>query len=83
MRDPLVAVCPSDHPLASRSSVTIETLSNEIFVDLTRDRALRRLIDKVFAQQHLKRTTAFEVRSDEHGFEVRFSKPPPQDEPYG
>ena len=61
MQDPLVAVCPSDHPLASRSSVTIETLSNEIFVDLTRDRPLRRLIDKVFAQHHLKRTTAFEV----------------------
>jgi DNA-binding transcriptional LysR family regulator len=61
MQDRLVAVCPSDHPLASRSSVTIETLSNEIFVDLTRDRALRRLVDKVFAQHHLKRTTAFEV----------------------
>ena len=38
-----------------------ETLSNEIFVDRTRARALRRLIDKVFAQHHLKRTTAFEV----------------------
>ena len=61
MQDRLVAVCPSDHPLASRSSVTIETLSNEIFVDLTRDLPLRRLIDKVFAQHHLKRTTAFEV----------------------
>ena len=61
MQDPLVAVCPGDHPLASRSSVTIATLSNEIFVDLTRDRALRRLIDKVFAQHHLRRTTAFEV----------------------
>ena len=61
MQDHLVAICPSDHPLASRSSVTIETLSKEIFVDLTRDRALRRLIDKVFAQHHLRRTTAFEV----------------------
>ena len=61
MQDRLVAVCPSDHPLASRSSVTIETLSKEIFVDLTRDFPLRRLIDKVFAQHHLKRTTAFEV----------------------
>jgi DNA-binding transcriptional LysR family regulator len=61
MQDRLVAVCPSDHPLATRSSVTIETLSNEIFVDLTRDLPLRRLIDKVFAQHHLKRTTAFEV----------------------
>jgi DNA-binding transcriptional LysR family regulator len=60
-QDPLVAVCSSDHPLASRSSVTIETLSNEIFVDMTRDRGLRRLIDKIFAQRHLKRTTAFEV----------------------
>jgi DNA-binding transcriptional LysR family regulator len=61
MQDRLVAVCPSDHPLASRISVTIEALSNEIFVDLTRDFPLRRLIDKVFAQHHLKRTAAFEV----------------------
>ena len=60
VQDRLV-VCPGDHPLASRSSVTIETLSNEIFVDLTLDRALRRLVDKVFARHHLKRTTAFEV----------------------
>ena len=49
MQDRLVAICPSDHPLASRSSVTIETLSNEIFVDLTRDFLLRRLVDRVFA----------------------------------
>jgi DNA-binding transcriptional LysR family regulator len=61
VQDRLVVVCPRDHPLASRSSVTIETLSNEIFVDLTPDRALRRLVDKVFAQHRLKRTTAFEV----------------------
>jgi DNA-binding transcriptional LysR family regulator len=61
LQDLLVAVCPSDHPLASRSTVTIETLSKEIFVDLTLDRALRRLVDKVFAQHHLKRTIAFEV----------------------
>ena len=61
LQDLLVAVCPNDHPLASRSTVTIETLSKEIFVDLTLDRALRRLVDKVFAQHHLKRTTAFEV----------------------
>jgi DNA-binding transcriptional LysR family regulator len=61
VQDRLVVVCPGDHPLALCSSVTIETLSNEIFVDLTLDRALRRLVDKVFAQHHLKRTTAFEV----------------------
>jgi DNA-binding transcriptional LysR family regulator len=61
MQDRLVVVCSGGHPLASRSSVTIETLSNEIFVDLTHDRALRRLVDKVFAQHRLKRTTAFEV----------------------
>jgi DNA-binding transcriptional LysR family regulator len=61
VQDRLVVVCPGDHPLASRSSVTIETLANETFVDLTLDRALRRLVDKVFAQHHLKRTTAFEV----------------------
>ena len=49
MQDRLISVCPSDHPLASRNSVTIETLSNEIFVDLTRDFLLRRLVDRVFA----------------------------------
>jgi DNA-binding transcriptional LysR family regulator len=41
--------------------VPLETLSKEIFVDLTPDRALRRLVDKVFAQHRIKRTTAFEV----------------------
>jgi DNA-binding transcriptional LysR family regulator len=61
VQDRLVVVCPGDHPLASRSSVTIETLSNQIFVDLTPDRALRRLVGRVFAQHHLKRTTAIEV----------------------
>ena len=61
MQDSLVAICSGGHPLASRSSVTIETLAHEIFVDLTLDRALRRVVDKVFAQHRLKRTTAFEV----------------------
>ena len=61
VQDSLVAICPRDHPLASRSLVSLETLSKEIFVDLTPDRALRRLVDKVFAQHRIKRTTAFEV----------------------
>jgi DNA-binding transcriptional LysR family regulator len=61
VQDPLVAICSGDHPLASRGSVSLETLSKEIFVDLTPDRALRRLVDKVFARRRLKRTTAFEV----------------------
>ena len=61
VHDPLVAICPRDHLLASRSLVSLETLSKEIFVDLTPDRALRRLVDKVFAQHRKKRTTAFEV----------------------
>jgi DNA-binding transcriptional LysR family regulator len=45
VHDPLVAICSGDHPLASRSSVSLETLSKEIFVDLTPDRALRRLVE--------------------------------------
>ena len=61
MQDPLVAICSTDHPLAPRSRVSLETLSKEIFVDLTPDRPLRQLLDKVFAQHHLKRNTAFEV----------------------
>ena len=34
--------------------VSLETLSKEIFVDLTADRALRRLVDKVFAQHRIR-----------------------------
>ena len=59
--DPLVAICPRDHPLASRNLVSPETLSKQFFVDVTPDRALRRLVDKVLAQRRIKRTTAFEV----------------------
>jgi DNA-binding transcriptional LysR family regulator len=61
VHDPLVAICPRDHPLASRNLVSPETLSKQFFVDLTPDRALRRLVDKVLAQRRIKRTTAFEV----------------------
>jgi DNA-binding transcriptional LysR family regulator len=60
-QDSLVAICSRNHRFASKKGVRLEALSQEIFVDLTRERALRKLVDHVFALYHLKRTTVFEV----------------------
>jgi DNA-binding transcriptional LysR family regulator len=60
-QDSLVAICSRNHRFASSKSVRLEVLSQEIFVDLTPERALRKLVDHGFAQYHLKRTTVFEV----------------------
>jgi DNA-binding transcriptional LysR family regulator len=60
-QDSLVAICSRNHRFASSKSVRLEMLSRESFVDLTADRALRKLVDHGFAQYHLKRSTVFEV----------------------
>ena len=60
-KDSLVAAVAVDHALASRRGVTLETLAQERFVDLTPDRALRKLIDHEFTARRLHRFTAFEV----------------------
>lgn len=60
-QDPLVAICAQDHPLASRRAVTLKMLAQDSFVDLTPNRALRKLIDREFASRHLRRQIAFEV----------------------
>jgi DNA-binding transcriptional LysR family regulator len=60
-QDSLVAICSSKHGLAESSSVRLETLSHESFVDLTPERALRKLVDQVFSQHHLMRSSVYQV----------------------
>jgi DNA-binding transcriptional LysR family regulator len=60
-QDSLVAICSSKHALARSSSVRLEALSHESFVDLTPDRALRKLVDQVFTEHHLRRSTVYQV----------------------
>ncbi len=60
-QDSLVAICSSKHVLAKSSSVRLEMLSHESFVDLTPERALRKVVDQVFTQHHLPRSSVYQV----------------------
>jgi DNA-binding transcriptional LysR family regulator len=60
-QDSLVVICSLDHASRSAKSVRLEALAHRTFVDLTPDRALRRVVDQMFAEHHIKRNTVFEV----------------------
>jgi DNA-binding transcriptional LysR family regulator len=60
-QDSLVAICPWHHPHRSTKSVRLEALAQGTFVDLTPDRALRKVVDQMFAEHHIRRSTVFEV----------------------
>jgi DNA-binding transcriptional LysR family regulator len=49
------------HELGSNSSVRLDLLSRQSFVDLTPERALRKLVDQVFTQHHLPRSIVYQV----------------------
>lgn len=59
--DSFVAICSRNHRFASMQSVDLQTLAQENFVDLTAERALRKLADRTFAMHHLERKTVYEV----------------------
>jgi DNA-binding transcriptional LysR family regulator len=61
VEDSLVAVCSVDHAEQRRGSVSLEALGQGTFVDLSPDRALRRVVDGMFAEHRVKRNTVFEV----------------------
>ena len=61
VEDSLVAVCSVDHLRRPAGSVSLEALAQGTFVDLSPDRALRRVVDRMFAEHHVKRNTVFEV----------------------
>jgi DNA-binding transcriptional LysR family regulator len=60
-QDSLVAICSLQHPQRSAKSIRLEVLAQGRFVDLTPERALRRLVDRMFAEHHIRRNTVFEV----------------------
>jgi DNA-binding transcriptional LysR family regulator len=61
VEDSLVAVCSTQSSRWRTGSVSLEGLGQGTFVDLLPDRALRRVVDRMFAEHHLKRNTVFEV----------------------
>lgn len=61
LQDSLVAICSRKHELGSDSSVRLDLLSRQSFVDLTPERALRKLVDQVFTQHHLPRSIVYQV----------------------
>jgi DNA-binding transcriptional LysR family regulator len=60
-QDSLVAICSTKHPFATRRNVSLELLAREKFVDLTPERALRRLVDAVFEENGLTRDSVYEL----------------------
>jgi DNA-binding transcriptional LysR family regulator len=60
-QDSLVAICSRKHVLAKNKSVRLDALAEESFVDMTQERALRKLVDQIFFQHHLRRTIVYQV----------------------
>jgi DNA-binding transcriptional LysR family regulator len=60
-QDSLIAICSTKHSFATRRSVSLELLAQERFVDLTPERALRRLVDSIFHQTKLNRDSVYEL----------------------
>ena len=59
--DSLIAICSTKHPFIARRSVSLELLAREKFVDLTPERALRRLVDSIFQESKLIRESIYEL----------------------
>jgi DNA-binding transcriptional LysR family regulator len=60
-RDPLAALLAPDHRLSARTSIRLETISGEEFVDFPAGTAGRVQADRAFLAAGLARTVAFEV----------------------
>jgi len=61
VEDSLVAVSSAENAKMRGGSVSLEALGRGTFVDLSPDRALRRVVDGMFAEHRVKRNTVFEV----------------------
>ena len=61
VEDSLVAVCAAGSTGWPRGEVSVEALGQGTFVDLLPDRALRRVVDGMFAEHRVKRNTVYEV----------------------
>ncbi|WP_055590646.1 LysR family transcriptional regulator [Peterkaempfera griseoplana] len=61
VREPMVAVCRADHPLADAPRVTAELLGGEAFVDFHADWGTRAVTDRLFTSAGVDRRVALEV----------------------
>ncbi|WP_377268466.1 LysR family transcriptional regulator [Peterkaempfera sp. SMS 1(5)a] len=61
VREPMVAVCRADHPLADAPQVTAARLGGEAFVDFHADWGTRAVTDRLFASAGVDRQVALEV----------------------
>jgi DNA-binding transcriptional LysR family regulator len=61
VEDSLVAVCSAQSARWRTVGVSLEALAQGTFVDLSPDRALRRVVDGMFAEHRVKRNTVYEV----------------------
>ena len=68
--DSLLAVCSAGHPIAASQTVSLERLSQEPFIDASREKALRSLVDQCFRKAGLKRRAAFEVDNPMLGIDL-------------
>ena len=64
VEDSLALITPASHRLTSYAKIALGRLVEESFVDLTRERRLRTLVDRIFAAHHLTRTTVFEINDE-------------------
>jgi DNA-binding transcriptional LysR family regulator len=61
IEDELVAICAKSHPLASSRTISLQSICQETFVDLSPERALRKLIDGLCASRSIKRESVYQV----------------------
>jgi DNA-binding transcriptional LysR family regulator len=61
VEEPLVAIVPSDHPIANRKRVRLAELAQDEFIELRLGTTLRKVMDSAFADAGIRRNSGFEV----------------------
>lgn len=61
----LVALCSPQHPLASRSSISLKELTNEKIIFRTQGSATQKLVDEALKKINLKLTPAYKVNNQQ------------------
>jgi DNA-binding transcriptional LysR family regulator len=59
--EPLLLICPADHPFFPQGSVTLESIEHEPFIDFPAGWGIRRVADQLFASVGLEREITVEV----------------------
>ena len=60
-QEPLMLVCAAKHPLAGKTSVPLEALAEEAFIDFPAGWGTRAIVDRAFAAAGIDRQVSFEV----------------------